>query len=213
MHVGTILHQHLEPLLQHLHRRRLATLLAAVVSCLSGPRLSLTDLGRRFEGKARLRHKIKRSDRLLGNGHLQSEARSIYRALCRVTLKRIGEPLILIDWSDLKADQSLHLLRASLPVGGRSLTLYEEVHPAEATRQPHGIAAFPATLGSPNALPCGTDRDRRCRLPGPFLPGGRTAGLSLGGAGAWTRLCAFESWLGELPDAVPAHHQEAVGTR
>ena len=57
MHVSTILHQHLEPLLQHLHRRRLATLLAAVVSCLSGPRLSLTDLGRRFEGRARLRHK------------------------------------------------------------------------------------------------------------------------------------------------------------
>jgi len=32
-------------------------------------------------------------------------------------------------WSDLKADQSLHLLRASVPVGGRSLTLYEEVDP------------------------------------------------------------------------------------
>jgi hypothetical protein len=40
--------------------------------------------------------------------------------LCRVTLARIDEPVILIDWSDLKADQSLHLLRASLPVGGRS---------------------------------------------------------------------------------------------
>jgi len=62
-------------------------------------------------------------------GRLQQEARSIYAALCRVTLARIGEPVILIDWSDLKADQSLHLLRASLPVGGRALTLYEEAHP------------------------------------------------------------------------------------
>jgi hypothetical protein len=44
-------------------------------------------------------------------------------------MARISEPVILIDWSDLKADQSLHLLRASLPVGGRALTLYEEVHP------------------------------------------------------------------------------------
>ncbi len=43
-------------------------------------------------------------------------------------LARVAEPLILIDWSDLKADQSVHLLRASLAVGGRSLTLYEEVH-------------------------------------------------------------------------------------
>ncbi|MCP5420205.1 MAG: transposase [Gammaproteobacteria bacterium] len=48
--------------------------------------------------------------------------------MCQVILARVAEPLILIDWSDLKADQSLHLLRASLAVGGRSLTLYEEVH-------------------------------------------------------------------------------------
>jgi hypothetical protein len=116
-------------LLRHIHRRRLAALLAVVVACVSGPRLSLTDVGRRLEGTVRLRHKIKRADRLLGNHHLQGEARSIYAALCRVLLARIGAPLILIDWSDLKADQSLHLLRASLPVGGRSLTLYEEVHP------------------------------------------------------------------------------------
>lgn len=75
-----------------------------------------------------LRHGIKRADRLLGNRHLQQEARSVYAALCRVTLARIAEPLILVDWSDLKQDQSLHLLRASLAVGGRSLTLYEEVH-------------------------------------------------------------------------------------
>jgi len=75
MHAATILHRCLEPLLQHIHRRRLATLLAAVVSCVSGPRLSLTDVGRRLEGTARLRHKIKRSDRLLGNRQLQREAR------------------------------------------------------------------------------------------------------------------------------------------
>ncbi len=47
----------------------------------------------------------------------------------RTLLAGVAEPLIVIDWSDLKEDQSLHLLRASLPVGGRSLTLDEEVHP------------------------------------------------------------------------------------
>ncbi len=97
MHVGTILHQCLEPLLQHLHRRRLATLLAAVVSCLSRQRSSLTELGRRFEGGARRRHKLRRSDRLLGNRHLSGEAPSIDGALCGVTLARICEPPILID--------------------------------------------------------------------------------------------------------------------
>ena len=129
MHALKILHHCLAPLLTHIHRRRLATLLEAVAASVSGPRLTLTDIGRRFAGPARLRHKIKRADRLLGNTRLQGEARAVYAALCRVTLARIREPLIVVDWSDLKADQSLHLLRASLPVGGRALTLYEEVHP------------------------------------------------------------------------------------
>ena len=112
MHAIRILQRCLSPLLKHIHARRLATLLEAVASCVSGPALSLTDVGRRFAGEALLRHKIKRADRLLGNRRLQQEARSVYAALCRVTLARIGEPVILIDWSDLKADQSLHLLRA-----------------------------------------------------------------------------------------------------
>lgn len=129
MHAITILHRCLLPLLADIHSRRLATLVEAVASCVSGPALSLTDIGRRFAGTALLRHKIKRADRLLGNRRLQNDARGIYGALCRITLTRIAAPVILIDWSDLKADQSLHLLRASLPVGGRALTLYEEVHP------------------------------------------------------------------------------------
>lgn len=128
MHALRILHHCLTPLLTHIHRRRLETLLEAVAASISGPRLTLTDIGRRFTGAARLRHKIKRADRLLGNTRLQGEARSVYAALCQIALARIREPLIVIDWSDLKADQSLHLLRASLPVGGRALTLYEEVH-------------------------------------------------------------------------------------
>lgn len=128
MHALKMLHQCLSPLLTHIHRRRLETLLEAVAASIRGPRLTLTDIGRRLAGTARLRHKIKRADRLLGNTRLQGEARSVYGALCRIGLARIREPLIVIDWSDLKADQSLHLLRASLPVGGRALTLYEEVH-------------------------------------------------------------------------------------
>ena len=111
MHALSILHQCLDPLLSHIHVRRLATLFAAVGACVSGPRLTLTDVGRRFASNTTLRHGIKRSDRLLGNHRLQAEAASIYAALCRVVLGRIGEPLILVDWSDLKADQSLHLLR------------------------------------------------------------------------------------------------------
>lgn len=39
--------------------------------------------------------------------------------------------VILIDWSDFSTDRTQQLLRASLPVGGRAITLYEELHPLE----------------------------------------------------------------------------------
>jgi hypothetical protein len=37
-------------------------------------------------------------------------------------------PVIIIDWSDMDDCKRHFLLRASGPVQGRSLTLYEEVH-------------------------------------------------------------------------------------
>jgi hypothetical protein len=51
-----------------------------------------------------------------------------------------------VDWSDLTANRRWQLLRASLPVGGRALTLYEEVHPLQklANRRVH--RAFLRTL-------------------------------------------------------------------
>ncbi len=113
MHALTILHRCLGPLLTGIHARRLAALLEAVAATVCGPRLTLTDIGRRFGGGASLRNKIKRADRLLGNRHLQGQARTIYGALARGAAARVAAPLIVIDWSDLKADQSLHLLRAS----------------------------------------------------------------------------------------------------
>jgi len=69
MHALTILHRDVSPLLYGIHRRRLAVLREAVAATVSGARLTLTDIGRRFGGGTDLRHRIKRADRLLGNRH------------------------------------------------------------------------------------------------------------------------------------------------
>jgi hypothetical protein len=69
-HAATSLHRCLDPLLQSIHRARLTTVFAAVAACVSGPALSLTDVGRRFGGAVGLRHKVKPADPLLGNRHL-----------------------------------------------------------------------------------------------------------------------------------------------
>ncbi len=42
-------------------------------------------------------------------------------------LLRGPQPVILIDWSDLKPDKSWCLLRAAVPVGGRTLTLLDTI--------------------------------------------------------------------------------------
>jgi len=184
MHALTILQRCVAPLLAGIHHRRLAVLLDAVAATVSGPRLTLTEIARRFGGGSELRHRLKRADRLLGNGHLQRDAKRIYAALARRLLAGVPEPLIVIDWSDLKADQSLHLLRASLPVGGRSLTLYEEVHTQQNLGQPPGAASVPAAARGAAAGDGEADHRRGLRLQGAVLARDRAVGLALGRAGA-----------------------------
>ena len=193
MHALTILHRCLGPLLTGIHARRLATLLDAVAATVCGPRLTLTDIGRRFGGEATLRNRIKRADRLLGNPHLQGQARMIYTALAQKLLRGVIEPLIVIDWSDLKADQSLHLLRASLPVGGRSLTLYEEVHPQGKLGNRQVQRRFLQHLAPLLPASAAADHRRGFRLQGAVLPRGRATGLALGRAGAGARFSSSSS--------------------
>ncbi|MCU0613198.1 MAG: hypothetical protein MUE60_15605 [Candidatus Eisenbacteria bacterium] len=187
MHALTILQRHLAPLLAGIHARRLATLLDAGAATVCGPRLTLTDVGRRFGGEATPRKGIKRADRLLGNKQLQGQARIIYRALAQKLLRGVSEPPIVIDWSDLTANQSLHLLRASLPVCGRSRTLSEVVHPQGKPGQSPGAAPLTATLGTTVAGLGPAHHRRRFRLQGAALLRGRAAGLALGRAGARAR--------------------------
>ena len=112
-----------------IHATRLKALMAAIQALTLGAKARVTSLGRHVTGTAFDKHKIKRMDRLLSNPHLYQERRNIYTALTQRLVKGLADPIILIDWSPLCADQSWQLLRAAIPVGGRTITLYEEVHP------------------------------------------------------------------------------------
>jgi len=129
MHTVKVLHKLLSQSVPFIHATRLDVFMAAVQSLTLGANACVTSLGRGLIGTVYDKHKIKRMDRLLSNRHLYQETRSIYTALAHVLLKHLPEPIIAIDWSPLCADQSWQLLRAAIPVSGRSLTLYEEVHP------------------------------------------------------------------------------------
>ncbi|MBB4730449.1 hypothetical protein FHT16_000343 [Xanthomonas arboricola] len=57
-------------------------------------------------------------------------------------LLRGPQPLIVIDWADLKADKSWCLLRAAVPVGGRTLTLLDMVFPGKQQGSPRAEKRF-----------------------------------------------------------------------
>lgn len=129
MHATRLLFKRISRHCQSVHRVRLKTLFAAVDTACEGAPLTLTGLGRWLRSGAKAKHTIKRMDRLLSNRHLQRERLELYVAQAALLLGGVSQPVIVVDWSDLSHDRRWQLLRASIPVGGRALTLYEEVHP------------------------------------------------------------------------------------
>jgi hypothetical protein len=112
--------------LEAVHALREKSLMRAVDALLAGRRLTLMDMARAWPGAERVRAPLKALDRLLGNRHLHVERESLYANMARWLL-RGPHPVIVVDWSDLKADKSWCLLRAAVPIGGRTLTILDMV--------------------------------------------------------------------------------------
>jgi len=129
MHAKLIVARVLNPCLSELHAKRGAALQRAVAAVLLGGALNLSSIALAMAGSVGLRHRVKSVDRLLGNGGLQEARTSIYGGLAHLWLCGLPQVLLVVDWSDLTPDQRWHWLRASVAVNGRSVTLYEEVHP------------------------------------------------------------------------------------
>ena len=128
MHATEVLDTSIGQVCQTMHQGRFGALKVAVEAALSQRCVSVTGLGRAIEGKVDEKHSIKRMDRLVGNNRLLQEAPAVYRAMMRWLLTGIARPMVIVDWSPLTPDNRLHVLRASLSVSGRALTLYQEVH-------------------------------------------------------------------------------------
>jgi hypothetical protein len=86
-------------------------------------------MGKKLASRAGLRHRIKCCDRLLSNVHLAAERPQVYQAMARRLLENKRQVQIAVDWSDVRPDGSVQLLRAAAIVQGRAVTLYEELHP------------------------------------------------------------------------------------
>lgn len=128
MRVVRLLHRRLQESLPSVHKKRLERLVDTASTLLKSAQLNITSLGRHTDGKARVKHKIKAVDRLVDNIYLYHEQRDIYQAQSAIAIGTMKKIDILVDWSSLVSHES-HVLRASLVMDGRSITLYQEAHP------------------------------------------------------------------------------------
>lgn len=128
MHACTVLQRILRPVIARLDARNARNLFFAVEALIRGRRLTLMELARHWPGAERVRAPLKRLDRLLGNAAMQAARADIYKTAMHSLLGG-PRPVLIIDWSELKSDGRWHLLRAGLVAKGRTLTVYEEVHP------------------------------------------------------------------------------------
>lgn len=126
MRASRVLQKCLSDSLEPMHQARSRVLMHAVEALVAGRRLTLMDVARSWPGAERVRAPLKAFDRLLSNPHLHLEREQVYAGMARWLL-RSKQPVIVIDWSDLKPDKSWCLLRAAVPVGGRSLPVLDMV--------------------------------------------------------------------------------------
>lgn len=108
--------------------------------------LSISAIGRHLPQNAKIKNNIKRIDRLFGNKALYENGATFYKCIAQHLIKENKRPIILIDASRLTRCGAYHVLRAAIPVKGRSLTLYDEVYQSNEYQNPKFHSKFLKTL-------------------------------------------------------------------
>ncbi len=177
MHARGIVARVLGPCLKCLHQRRGAALQRAVTGLLGAKASSLSAIALHLHGPTVLKHRIKSVDRLLGNTAMHRARQWLYHGVTEHWLEGLQQLLVVVDWSDATRDQRWHLLRASAVVDGRSITLYEEIHPQARYGHPSVHRAFVCRLAQ--VVPAG------CKL---------IVMTDAGFQSPWFKLVAAQGW-------------------
>lgn len=114
--------------LTSIHAKRANSLFEASWSLINNGNLTISSLGAHKDGSAYVKHKIKSIDRLVGNSKLHEELPTIYKEFFKHIIACSPTLYILVDWSGCCGDD-FHMLRASIMHNGRSITIYNEIHP------------------------------------------------------------------------------------
>ena len=129
MHTTRMLETWLKRNCSFMHKVRIEALVKVVDGLLMSGKATLAELGRGIRNDVMEKHNIKCADRLVGNRHLAQERMSIYQALAHWLLGCVERPWIIVDWSEVEVGNGYVMLKAGVVVGGRAISVYEEVHP------------------------------------------------------------------------------------
>jgi hypothetical protein len=141
MHVKQILTRCFSSVFNTMHRSRRAVFLRSIEALVAGHRLTLTDIARHWPDAMFVHAPLKALDRLLSNRHMQEHRLALQRTMARWLLR--GQlPVVIVDWADLKGDGRWYLLRASVPVGGRTITLLDQLYPIAQQNTPKAQQEF-----------------------------------------------------------------------
>jgi hypothetical protein len=106
------------------HGHRLNAVAQIAEGIIKAGRVSPASIGRSLEGSPK--HGIKRADRLLGNPRLASERLYFFHVIANVMLSDCPRPVVLVDWTQVMGTHQA--LVAAVPLGGRAVPVYIEVH-------------------------------------------------------------------------------------
>jgi len=128
VHIGKLLHKMFIPASLNIDKRLHRTVLDVALTLSDCMHLSIAGLGRHLVSAAGVKHVIKRVDRLFGNQNLHAKRSRYYQTMVNSLVGSNPNPVILIDWSGLTRCGEYHFLRASVPVGGRALVIWESTY-------------------------------------------------------------------------------------
>ena len=127
MRVDTMVRELIRECSSVVHAVRLGTVVALVEGIVRGGGLRPASIGRSLPGPALPKHGIKRVDRLLRNPRMHRDRLFFFLAIAHRVLRGVRRAEVLVDWTQV-GDAHVALV-AAVPIGGRALPIYAEVHP------------------------------------------------------------------------------------
>lgn len=130
MTINQLLHNHLRKECESIYATRLDAIMDVAMALQKSNDLSLTRMGRKLEGEASLKNKVKKVDRLEGNKYLHRELNMLYEGLSSYVMNLISQvkniPLV-VDLCFVKDDGAIQMLSAEIAMKGRTVPLYRAV--------------------------------------------------------------------------------------